>query len=763
MDIVLNGNLLYSANIVFKSITSKCFIVGIVVFGLLISLRVQAITCNEVFARTPVDIASDPDVASDLSNPLVFAQKMTEGMLLRKGQDELFQFYITYGFSHSTAASVSLSRVLAILQKHPKLSKLPVREQIIDFYNQQHVIPEELKNIIDSFKKTSHQLRSNLFQIEANYGFWIKLLGFPIFKVDSSLSKKEQQIKKNQHKEQFIEYLNTTSLNKHTRDVMKDADISYQDKIFALYIALNSIKNNMVDNGHLKQAQKVSQVMAELVHTVGFSNKSLTEALKNPDDFKNIEIVQKMLMERDTIANDLGYRNFTHLKKKLNANIPAIESVLGNFLKNISQPLESSSTQGFKTEDIRESLRLRVLSIQESPYRSCLAGDCATSIYFEKALDPNHLYFTLTDSDYKSSGQVTVVLGTAKHNNKRWWQKSTKTAFVDKIQNIPINQLVAVLEGIRLSLKEQGYTLALPKAIGDSNGLSNSSYVSQYITHHILPKLQTPLNTFTPHHHLFYHFHNAGHSRANDKLDLLEFTMSNIKDAKITPGVLPVMSFEDSRLSVSDFYNYISSLKYSKNTKDQLNFLKLLLTLPLDKKQVLDHIYSILQNNEASFMVRKHAFYTLIQYIYKKEREIHDFSLTLYFLEENSAFFSDSEKLVIKGEMSNWVNTTDYRKDIIQILTKEYIKTYGSDNNLLPVVQMIDEFPFGFLLANGFLLTHAAGAGDIHSMRFLLEKGVNINAKSYEGENTALVIASARGHIAVVDFLLKTEAVESNK
>ena len=76
----------------------------------------------------------------------------------------------------------------------------------------------------------------------------------------------------------------------------------------------------------------------------------------------------------------------------------------------------------------KETFRLRALSLQESSFRGCLGGDCSTRSYFDLALDPNFIYFTLTDVHHRSSGQITVVLGTAV--NKKG--EVVKTAFVDR-------------------------------------------------------------------------------------------------------------------------------------------------------------------------------------------------------------------------------------------------------------------------------------------------------------------------------------------
>ena len=146
--------------------------------------------------------------------------------------------------------------------------------------------------------------------------------------------------------------------------------------------------------------------MVELVHTVGFGNKAWTALLKSPDPAQSYEALRKILNERDIVAFDLGFEgHFAEMTKKLNAKIEDTDPQLKQIEKDIQN-------QAYTIKGI-EVLRLRVLSLQESPFRSCMGGDCTTESYFAKALDPNFVYFTLTDKDHKSSGVVTVVLGVA--------------------------------------------------------------------------------------------------------------------------------------------------------------------------------------------------------------------------------------------------------------------------------------------------------------------------------------------------------------
>ena len=67
----------------------------------------------------------------------------------------------------------------------------------------------------------------------------------------------------------------------------------------------------------------------------------------------------------------------------------------------------------------------------------------------------------MTDSQHNSSGHVTVVLGEAL--NPLSGQKE-KVAFIDKLQNVPNQQIPSFLQAVSMSLSERGYKLGVPEA-----------------------------------------------------------------------------------------------------------------------------------------------------------------------------------------------------------------------------------------------------------------------------------------------------------
>ena len=516
--------------------------------------------------------------------------------------------------------------------------------------------------------------------------------------------------------------------------------------------------------------QRIGQAMADLVHTVGFGNESLKARLKSTNPIESYSALKDILNERDMLAFDLGFEgHFKELKEALDSKIADETKILQQIHQDIQN--QPSSLKG------KEVLRLRSLSLQESPFRSCLGADCASKGYFEKALDPNFLYFTLTDSQHRSFGHVTVVLGEAKNNQGL----KIKVGFVDKIQGVSLEKLKPMLEGIRLTLKEEGYTLALPKKVGDPNtGLANDQLIGSYVEFEIGPKLKKSLKNFKPHKHKYQDlFSKKGYSRSEDNLPLLVFEGIKIQGVEIKAGPVHRPQIASPSLSVRSLYEPILSLKESTKEADQLKFLSHLLNihgvreLDISDKYVRDHLHFVLNNKDFSFKIRKQAFYTLLEFslkqdpgfLFKKSFEQTD---PIDFFNKLTAVFSAKEKQIIIGEMSNWKNTTDYRKEVSIGLSTMAIE---SKRDLL---QILDS-PEGSILNKGYILwfvikgySSTPNFNYLYKMNIvktLLDRGADVNYQDTDS-STALMWASKAGLKEITSLLLKAGAdinVRSNK
>lgn len=78
---------------------------------------------------------------------------------------------------------------------------------------------------------------SNLFQIEANLGYWKKVLDYQETKMPENLSKEQQKEYQKKSKERFITYLNRI-ISKSNRDLLadiKNENTTYTNKTKALF------------------------------------------------------------------------------------------------------------------------------------------------------------------------------------------------------------------------------------------------------------------------------------------------------------------------------------------------------------------------------------------------------------------------------------------------------------------------------------------------------------------------------------------------
>ena len=81
-----------------------------------------------------------------------FAKAMTEGMLLHRGQDDLFEFYINNWFGRFSEGS-DFDSLQDMLDAYPGISKLPARERRISFPVYLRNPPESPAEVFTVFSK----------------------------------------------------------------------------------------------------------------------------------------------------------------------------------------------------------------------------------------------------------------------------------------------------------------------------------------------------------------------------------------------------------------------------------------------------------------------------------------------------------------------------------------------------------------------------------------------------------------------------------
>lgn len=773
---------------IFYIITLLCFSV----FG----NQVFANKCYETFANT-----SKQKSKTRINNLPALAEALTKGLTLQKDQEAIFNLYLSSYFGQFKKLTTLLQRTYGVLRTETKYLKTPFREQIISYQRKVFEHPESLSEFTKSFKNSANRVRNNLFQIDANLGFWMKTFQFPL------LNQKDNT-KKVANKKEFLEYLDSV-VSPELRKSLKTTE-EYEEDTLLLYKALEKERIAMVKKS--KDIQALSQAMLDLIHTVGFGNKLLTTQLKSEDAKEQLSAIVNIVSEREQFARYLDFTSFKALQTFLGVEHPTgltKNDDLEQILKNIEKDIEEMNFKVIAEEQVR----IRSLSLHESPYRSCLGGDCSSNTYFDTALHPSFIYFTQTDLHHKSSGQMTIVLGEATNTAGQ----TVKTAFLDKIQYIPNQRIIPMLSAIRNSLKEKGYILGIPKEVGNHTDLSNYEATRNFVKDKILPKLKKlPLKNFTPHPHSDSQFSDRGYSRAYQKLEMLEFTEWEL-DVDIHPGEIfePYLS-ED--VTLGSFVKKVLSLKDTKTEEEQLSFIKSLVVLRhieesvISTNDVFGYLAKIIKDDSVSFKVRKFTLYELIDFIDEIDLKVFNEFFTTPPLKENNdgiiqpisrwekfniffQLFSKKEKKEIIGELSNWKNSNDSKQNVflVNLLADAVnldIKTFNkkSSSNTTPIndfqreslsnkisfdtfkkhsitvkllesefakiidINASDKYSIGWTA-----LVLAVKEGDLNLTKYLISQGANLHIKDYSGKNV-LMFSAENGHLEVLKYLLSKGA-----
>ena len=744
--------------------------------------------CRELFSQKTVQALSPQDLR----------RHITQGALLSRSQGLEFQYYLGTAFGE-LATNKGLKDVLDIMEKYPgQLNKIPIREQEITLFIKTKNTPESLNHFLKSFRSYANRVRRS-FQISANWGDWAKMLSF-----------KPDHLTKKERKEQFFKYLESGPLGQLALEFVENYNLPfnisplqtvkefietpsnhYRRKTFILYTVLNELRQKAIGEGREDINEKLSITMAELIHVTGFGNPYWTEQLKSQNPLEVMEAIEPILSERDLMATSLGFNDYQELKNFLldplhSSKAKSVKKELENIEVQVKELAQDLAPQ---LEEVphAESFKMRLLTLQESPFRGCLGKDCSTDSYFEKALDPAYLYFTLTDSELRSHGHITVVLGTAKNKEDH----TVKTAFVDKIQNIPNNRLIPMLEAIKQSLNEQAYKLALPEDIDiwDMNDLSNEDSTIIFVQNKILPGLKNQLNSFKPE-KTTLPFEN-GYSKAGLFLNLREFNLNQLIKAseidmlslqlsngfKIQPGKIHLPKKLDESFKIKD---WLLRIIKSNNEEDHLLLITLLPELKkshlLEENEAFNYLQSKIENKSLSFELRKQALFTLIKlhvYTIEEQKKILKSNewnpnlikqLNFYFLVSWFSKFSKKEQTSLIGEMSNWKKARALgKKKFITMLSYSLFDRnlfeMALKSNLSTLLDKNILYGDGDHTALTYAITNKWG---LDTVKTLIEHGIPLELKNSEGW-TPLIEAIRAENTELIKFLLKKGADPNGK
>jgi hypothetical protein len=516
------------------------------------------------------------------------------------------------------------STIAKILHKHPELEKISFRDFQLRTQKRHYPVTKELKAFLDSQVTSAGQVRSNLFQIDANSGFWKKVLQYdePEGPKLNSLARDASDEQKQAYRQlmkqakekaqaQWVEFLNER-LTPQVRKRLSDPNISSEDRASELFQVLRSERERL--KAQKKDIKPISQAMVDIVHTIGYPEPSISQALKSSDGMERILAYRRVLDFRDRFAMKLGFRDhFDQVLREFGepagvtmpTGVPAIHGMT-EMLRTLERAVESSSSI---IDAAVSSRTVRHLSIVESPYRSCLGGsDCSSRTYLTRALDPNYHYFTITDESGHSSGHITIVLGDAKLNDH-----DIRAAFIDKVQNVPHTDLPAMVEAIRRSVEEKGYRLILPNEMGDGNGISNEALTRAFVKESIKTESAAPVLGFQPHPH-DYRFKNK-YSRAELSLESHIVTpFESFNDVLIEPGDISSAwktSRFDKSLDINKIVRASYRLKDSASLEDRIKYIGAMKSVREGKLRV-DPLFEMtlrrwISNPNEPFSLRKEA------------------------------------------------------------------------------------------------------------------------------------------------------------
>ena len=703
-----------------------------------------------------------PILTQDITSIKKLAEAVTKGLQFTREQKVLWGFYQNGFFSNPKDMKGKIDKVFDILEAKPDLSKPIFTEQILTFQSQIYPKPEELNQFVYQFRDSSVKRKTPLMRVEENLHFWSKILGEPASRKKSGSKEKGRLQKK------LVDLLGLKLIND-----LKNNNTKYKEtNILNLYKALKIERKKQLSQN--KEVYFISQALLDLIHTAAFSKKNILDGLKDKDSFVVLNSLRQVLEYREHLALSLGFKSFMDFKDSLQLKKTDKNFYDTDKLESKIFDLERMVERQEPTHQSLKKYRVRALSLKDSPFRGCLGNDCSSNVYFETGLDPNFIYWTKTDQDFKSEGQITTVLGTAKNSKGQ----SVKIAFVDKIQNFSDEELIPFLFAVKKSLKEHGYILALSPAIKNPVGLSNMVGLRNYVQTQILPELKGNLfKSFKPHPNKYYF--RKGFSRAYFELDVLEFDLQEKDEFTISSGERYKPYFLED-LTKELFIKSILSLRHSTKPEDIISFINNVEFLNKEQvsgfsdKEVSLMLSELLQNEDLfDFKLRKKILYALILF---------DLDKFIYFLKE----FNQIERNMIKGELSNWSKSSDKNKQDTFKLLNIGFKLFGKDwiSDLAPLfkgnnlnINQLEIFRFVISKSNlnfikefikqinvntqdnsgqtALILASIEGYKDI--VKILLQKEANVNIQDHYGQ-TALILASIEGYKDIVKILLQKEA-----
>lgn len=500
-----------------------------------------------------------------------------------KGQRDAFHFYRTSFFGEPTTA-LSNDTDTALIAEHQRGVRPKMNFKTVEIKEQEMVYPvsSALNDFIKRQTLNAGKRKQLLFNVGGDKQEWKKILGYSDSSDSAKRSKKKERQKSDRNEEKkraeeahqaFMVWLDQKIPPEERAFIGGDLH-GHEQRAIRLFEFLKSRRAELVREK--KDEKLISLALVDIINIIGHFNDKITQDLKSPCGKERIAALKRLLTMRDSFAMKLGFkRHFAEVLETYPVRSPSGLAFKDEFEKQLEK-LEIELQRNTQQNDQIRTRWMRLLSVTESPFRSCIGGsDCSSRTYLTTALDPNFHYFAITDENFQTSGHITVVLGTARHQNKE-----TLVAFVDKIQNISYSDLPAAIAAVNESVKELGYIIAVPVDRGDLNGISNDQHIQEGIAETISLNKNILFTDFSPSSHgLSY---PRGYSRAYSKLPchpIMESATSNFTVTRIkTPS-----SWRISQLNFQQLVDDTIKLK-DGDTDAKIRYVQTMQKLPYDKE-----------------------------------------------------------------------------------------------------------------------------------------------------------------------------------
>ena len=142
---------------------------------------VTAVDCISFFNQILEESARSTPLAITTLDDLL--NTFTQGLepdLTNPVQQNAFEIYrhVRFGNPNADISSNSLERIANVQKKYPELKKEPFRNYVALVEQRFYPVSDELSGFLNSQLKSMGKIKSNLFQVDANEGFWKKALGY---------------------------------------------------------------------------------------------------------------------------------------------------------------------------------------------------------------------------------------------------------------------------------------------------------------------------------------------------------------------------------------------------------------------------------------------------------------------------------------------------------------------------------------------------------------------------------------------------------